>query len=260
VLTFGLGLELLFLLLPQFWGSEGVFETSYKPTTLLPEREAQNQGNVLVLDGMSYQDNPPDQDNLPVQVSSPNHDSLLFPEIPPIQEDLPLRGNSALLDDRLYQDDPRSEDDVSYRDDPLVQDTSPYQDNIESEQDRRKPRNSIARLRRRISHVSFIREPGRPVRKSYLLSYTVILALDSLCLWFWIQSATVFPWEKHGWELKLAASRYVGPGGTTVVWPNDTFGFVPDGTMRNTTTWSPEQIHNWSAWWWPAMILEVVNL
>jgi hypothetical protein len=248
------------------WIPEAVFLTNYQPTTLLPEGEAQNQGNVPVLDGMSYQDNPPDQDNLPVQVSSPNHDSLLFQEIPPIQEDLPLRGNSALLDDLLDQHGPLSEDDASYRDDPLtedgplIQDTSPYQDNIESERDRRKLRNSITRFRRWISHTPFIREPNRPVPKYYLLSYTVTLVYDSLCLWFWIDNATAFPWDKHSKELELAAERDFSPGGRRVVWPDNTLGFVPDGTMRNTTRWSPERIHDWSMWWWPAIILEVVDL
>jgi hypothetical protein len=136
----------------------------------------------------------------------------------------------------------------------------PYQDNIESERDRRKIRNRMARLRRRISHVPFIREPGRLVPKYYLLSYTGILAGDSVCLYFWIRSATLFPWEKHWWELELAASSYVRPSGTTIVWPNNTSSFVPDGTMKNITTWSPEQIQNWSTWWWPAMMFEAVNL
>jgi hypothetical protein len=144
------------IILLGYWSSEGALESGYEPARLLPEEEARTQENVPVLDSMSYQDSSPEQNILPVQIDSPNPDNQLLPDIPPSQEDLPLRGDSDYPSDRICQDDSSSEDNKSYEDDPLIQDTS-FQDIIESEQDRRKLRNSMARLKRRISYVPFIR-------------------------------------------------------------------------------------------------------
>jgi len=214
------------LILLVYWNSEGVLESGYKPARLLPEEEAQTQENVPVLNSVSYQDSSPEQNILPVQIDSPNPDNQLLPDIPPSQ------------------------------------DTS-FQDIIESEQDRRKLRNSMARLKRRISYVPFIREPGRPVRRSYLLSYTTVLAFDTLCLWFWIQNAIYFRWDKHRVEMELRWWGNINPNGTIAL-ANDTFPFVRGESMKNmirSNEWNLEdQIRNWSAWWWPSTMLEVFNL
>jgi len=250
------------LILLVYWNSEGVLESGYKPARLLPEEEAQTQENVPVLNSVSYQDSSPEQNILPVQIDSPNPDNQLLPDIPPSQENLPLRGDSDYPSDRICQDDSSSEDNESYEDDPLIQDTS-FQDIIESEQDRRKLRNSMARLKRRISYVPFIREPGRPVRRSYLLSYTTVLAFDTLCLWFWIQNAIYFRWDKHRVEMELRWWGNINPNGTIAL-ANDTFPFVRGESMKNmirSNEWNLEdQIRNWSAWWWPSTMLEVFNL
>jgi hypothetical protein len=253
---------LIGLILLVYWTSEGVLESGYKPARLLPEEEAQTQENVPVLDSMSYQDSSPEQNILPVQIDSPNPDNQLLPDTPPSQENLPLRGDSDYPSDRICQDDLSSEDNESYGDDPPIQDTS-FQDIIESEQDRRKLRNSMARLKRRISYVPFIREPGRPVRRSYLLSYTIVLALDTLCLWLLIQNAIYFPWDKHRVEMEMRGGRNINPNGTIAL-ANDTFLFVRGESMKNmirSNEWNLEdQIRNWSAWWWPSTMLEVFNL
>jgi hypothetical protein len=250
------------LILPAYWSSEGALESGYEPARLLPEEEARTRENVPVLDSMSYQDSSPEQDILPVQIDSQNPDNQLVLDVPPSQENLPLQGDSDYPSDRICQVDSSSEDNESYEDDPLIQYTS-FQDIIESEQDRRKLRNSMARLKRRISYVPFIREPGRPVRRSYLLSYTTVLAFDTLCLWFWIQNAIYFPWDKHRVEMEMRRGRNINPNGTIAL-ANDTFLFFRGESMKymiRSNEWNLEdQIRNWSAWWWPSMMLEVFNL
>jgi hypothetical protein len=82
------------LILLVYWSSEGALKSGCEPAMLLPEEEARTGENVPFLNSMSYQDSPPEQDILPVQIDSPNPDNQLVLDVPPSKENLPLRGDS----------------------------------------------------------------------------------------------------------------------------------------------------------------------
>jgi len=109
----------------------------------------------------------------------------------------------------------------------LLEVITPVEDDIPTE-------SWFAQFRRGMSKKGFLREQRLPVPKWYLISYVVILALDTIVFLVWITDVTIyFPWKKN----ILVAQMLAGSPSPDLV----------------------DLVQSWSSSWLPHLIFELIN-